>query len=822
MRPSPLSCATWEGVTVMLIREIACRPVGPLERPVLFRPEKPCTVIFDENEAGKTAFVDVLVNLLFRRSSARSRFQSRRFTEFDGCVKIEHGGMEIAFGGSVDLDRRLGLPPQFARLPIVRGSDLAVLWSGDRDRKAPLIDACIQHFASDLRENLDTVIKNIRAEAGLTARRNAWSQGALTGIEGFLNLYRCKDLYLKDLAERERLRRMLQEVEGRLAAVRQELQGARQCLRQLEEERNAALCAAGRMLAGKLSELNRLYRDAGYERCTPEDAGLWAEIDVKLDSLREKKLSLQQEMENCEAELQEIRERLEALNINCRDAEAACRSARSALDTAMEEANRRGRLLSNALGELRNAFSTAQAAGARKEKTGWALLAVPVLAVAAILLFYAGLLLPGGVAAAACIGAAVWSAAVSAACRQAEKEAAERAFRLLRDFGVQPPARMDAAVSAFERYCLEEEERLKKEVAGADRACREAEAYHQRLLNEKAALLQKSEVLQTSRQRARTMLQTCGNELAAAEQVRQELMTRTGKPSRSELEKALQEKAAVEKEMTKIKAQLESCLGPAGEWQERLAGLEKYLERYPSPRSMEDLNRLQGEKEAAEKRLKEEEQELQAERDALQQQIFEASRRLVAAGCEDVGALAGRLAEAEGALKAAIRKALAALWAQRVIEAARGSVEDALLEPLARASQIFRYITGRYDSISYTRRDGDLLFQVTGSGRTYGEEVLSDGTKAQFLLALRLALLERFLGGEKGFLVLDDPLLNSSETRKRRAIEVLLDYARNGWQVIYLTVDAAVPDIFKGYGGDLVALKRVRNLYQPPELRNES
>lgn len=806
----------------MLIREIFCSPVGPLEQPVLFRPEKPCTVIFDENEAGKTAFVDVVVNLLFRRNSARSRFQSRRFSEYEGQARIEHDGVEITFTGGVDLDRQLGLPPQFARLPIVRGSDLAFLWSGDRDRKAPLIDACIQHFAADLRGNLDAVIRNIRAEAGLTARRNTWSQSALDGLKGFLDLYRNRDIYLRDLEERERLRQRLQEVERNLAAVREEIQILRESLRELEEERSAALCASTRVLAGKLSDLSRQYRDAGYERCTREDAGLWAEIDARLDSLREKKLSLQQDVESYEGRLQEIRENLEFLNLKCRDAEAACRSSRSALDTVQDEANRRRQLLSNALGELRSVFGSAQSASARREKARWALFAVPVLAVAAILLFYAGWLLPSGVLVAACIGAAGWGAAISASCRQVERDAAERAFRLLRDFGVQPPARLDAAVSAFERYSQEEDERLKKRIAEADQACRDAEASCQRLLSERAALLQKSEAIRESLQRARSTLQACGNELAVAEQHRQELMARTGKPSRLELENALQEKAELEKEMAEIRAQLEARLGPPGEWQARLAALEIHLQRYPTPRSLEELDRLQGEKEGAEIRLKKKEQELQAEREALQQEVFGVSRRLLAAGCDDVGTLASRLAEAGNTLKEAIRKALAALWAQKVIEAARGSVENTLLEPLARASEIFRRITGRYDSISYARQDGDISFQISGGGLTYGEDVLSDGTRAQFLLALRLALLERFLDGEKGFLVLDDPLLGSSESRKRRAIDVLIDYARNGWQVIYLTVDPAVPEIFRVQGGDLVALKQVRDLYRPLEFRNES
>jgi uncharacterized protein YhaN len=82
------------------------------------------------------------------------------------------------------------------------------------------------------------------------------------------------------------------------------------------------------------------------------------------------------------------------------------------------------------------------------------------------------------------------------------------------------------------------------------------------------------------------------------------------------------------------------------------------------------------------------------------------------------------------------------------------------------------------------------------------------------LIALRLALLERIMGEEPGFLVLDDPLLSSSSARKRNAIEVLLDYAGKGWQVVYLTVDAAAAEIFRECGKDLVEFRRVRDFYQ--------
>ncbi|MGB9791985.1 MAG: ATP-binding protein [Thermacetogeniaceae bacterium] len=806
----------------MLIRELFCKPVGPLEHPVLFRPERPCIVIFDENEAGKTAFVDVAVNLLFRKSSARSRFQSKRFQDYEGYVRIEHKGEEFTFRGGVDLDRQLGFPPQFSRLPIVRGGDLAFLWSGERERKASLIDACIQHFASDLRESLDAVIRNIRSEAGLTAKRNAWSQSALNELRHFLDLYRAKDVYLGELSEKERLRRRLQELERDLDAVREEIQAVRRSLKELEAEKNAALCAKGRLLLGRFSELSRRYRDAGYERCAPEDAVRWAEIEAKLNSLRERKLLLQQELASCEAELQRVREELEFCSLNSREAEAVFQNCRAALDAVVDEASRRRQLLSNALGEMRSIFANARSAAARRVRARWALFAVPVLAVAAALLFCGGLFIPGGILAAICVGAAGWGGAVAASCRQAEREAAERAFRLLQGFGIEPPVRLDAAISAFERYSQEEEERLKKRISEADQAYRDAAECHQRLLSERSALIQKSEAIRDNLQRLRSGLSSCERELAEAEQGRQDLMARTGKPSRLELEKALHEKAEIEKEMAKIRAQLEAHLGSPEEWQLKLAGLEKCLERYPNPRSLEELEQICGEMRDAEVRLKEREQLLQGEREELQQQLLQASRRLLAAGCDEVGSLANRIAEAERVLKEAIRKALAAVWAQKVIAAARGSAEDALLEPLTRASEIFRRITGRYEHISYSRQDGDISFWVSGGGRIYSEDVLSDGTRAQFLLTLRLALLERFLEGEKGFLILDDPLLGSSDERRERVIGILLDYARSGWQVVYLTVDSAVPRIFMEQGGDLVALKRVKDLYQPLGPQNES
>ena len=184
------------------ILEIACEPVGPLTKPVHFLFGPHCTIFYDDNEAGKTAVVDVLVNLLFRKSSAQSRFQSKRFEDVAGRVKMELNGKEETFEGDVDIEKRLGFPAEFSKIPIVRGNDLAFLWSTNRDKKAPLIDACIRHFSSDIKEDLNAAIKKIRTDAGLPMVTNSWNTAKFKQISAPLELYRKKDEYFAELSRR--------------------------------------------------------------------------------------------------------------------------------------------------------------------------------------------------------------------------------------------------------------------------------------------------------------------------------------------------------------------------------------------------------------------------------------------------------------------------------------------------------------------------------------------------------------------------------------------------------------------------------------------
>ncbi len=74
---------------------------------------------------------------------------------------------------------------------------------------------------------------------------------------------------------------------------------------------------------------------------------------------------------------------------------------------------------------------------------------------------------------------------------------------------------------------------------------------------------------------------------------------------------------------------------------------------------------------------------------------------------------------------------------------------------------------------------------------------LSSGTKDAFALALRLAMARYFLGAGKGFLLIDDPLVNMDPERQKVAAEMLRDFARER-QVVVFTCHPAHAELLGG------------------------
>ena len=98
---------------------------------------------------------------------------------------------------------------------------------------------------------------------------------------------------------------------------------------------------------------------------------------------------------------------------------------------------------------------------------------------------------------------------------------------------------------------------------------------------------------------------------------------------------------------------------------------------------------------------------------------------------------------------------------------------------------------GRYRDVCFNHRglffrSEDFLknWQVTaGDGHNFSIDELSDGARAQLLISARLALVELFFE-RPAFLLLDEPFAFFDGERTRRAVEVLENVVKSGFQVI--------------------------------------
>ncbi len=120
---------------------------------------------------------------------------------------------------------------------------------------------------------------------------------------------------------------------------------------------------------------------------------------------------------------------------------------------------------------------------------------------------------------------------------------------------------------------------------------------------------------------------------------------------------------------------------------------------------------------------------------------------------------------------------------------------------IAEASAYLNRLTqGRYTSFYFDPEQRDLFIR-SGDGQMLPSSALSRGTLDQAALSFRLALVAEYARrGVRLPLVLDDVLVDSDEHRLWAAIEVLREVAASGQQVIFLTCQEHLSDLFDEHG----------------------
>jgi uncharacterized protein YhaN len=156
---------------------------------------------------------------------------------------------------------------------------------------------------------------------------------------------------------------------------------------------------------------------------------------------------------------------------------------------------------------------------------------------------------------------------------------------------------------------------------------------------------------------------------------------------------------------------------------------------------------------------------------------------------------AAQAAQAKASLEAQIRELAEryarARLAQRILRDAIARYRSAHEGPLlARANTLFPALTcERYARLEtdVDERDEDVLIAVTADGSRRRVPELSDGTREQLFLALRLAAIERHVATAEAVPVLfDDVLLESDDERAQRILAALAELATQT-QVLVLT-----------------------------------
>jgi len=106
-------------------------------------------------------------------------------------------------------------------------------------------------------------------------------------------------------------------------------------------------------------------------------------------------------------------------------------------------------------------------------------------------------------------------------------------------------------------------------------------------------------------------------------------------------------------------------------------------------------------------------------------------------------------------------------------------------------SRTLLHITGRYDKLM-PYSDQIVISSDMGD---FDMKDLSTGTKEQVLFALRVSLAKKIMN-DSAFFILDDAFQHSDYDRRPKLVDQLFDLSDAGWQIIYLTMDDHIKNLF--------------------------
>ncbi len=271
-----------------------------------------------------------------------------------------------------------------------------------------------------------------------------------------------------------------------------------------------------------------------------------------------------------------------------------------------------------------------------------------------------------------------------------------------------------------------------------------------------------------------------------------------------------------EQKIKESMATLKSLFGMKGEavaewiqhWQAEIQDLKEYQAVAPG---LQFNEKTLEKKKAEQQQIKEEVERMQRQTREVRERLADFERRareatlpgedemLPCRTLPDLERLMDDLQQFLGEVGARQRTARAAVEIFEEVEREERQKVSVLFGEKSNVSRMFKEITeGLYPAVSYESHTAGIRIKRR-DGKVLPAAWLSSGAYDQLYFVVRLALAEKLLRNEKGFFILDDPFLKSDRQRLKRQLEVLLEFARRGWQIIYFSAKEEVQTVLQKY-----------------------
>jgi DNA repair exonuclease SbcCD ATPase subunit len=291
----------------------------------------------------------------------------------------------------------------------------------------------------------------------------------------------------------------------------------------------------------------------------------------------------------------------------------------------------------------------------------------------------------------------------------------------------------------------------------------------------------------------------------------------------AELEEKLNKKRVLENQQQKLEALITDQLDTAPNEQNNLASWKtkiqrmKYLEKIEidltySQELVEELTQQKQDLEFNLEQLKQQLSSLKNQLHDLEKEINQVLKdRTEPLVCENMNDLIQAQQEIQDFIEFHYhqrQQAIDTIKILNTIEKQEKEKVGELFGPKSIISQYFKEITNnRYDTVTFDQPTGNIMVNLRSEEIFLPAESLSSGAYDQLYFAIRLGLGQKLLDNQAGFFILDDPFIKSDQKRLRQQLDMLLNFSKNGWQIIYFSAKNEVRDYLENKVNNLITIK---------------